>query len=111
MKRLILMLVLISAGFVGSARDKETRQERIRRWKNDMEAFQQRQMKSMAVYDVADSLKGASARNALENAGFVLEADAVTFMEYLMLPRLSSVISTPETVPSTVTPPTPLGPE
>lgn len=79
MKRLILMLVLISAGFVGSARDKETRQERIRRWKNDMEAFQQRQMKSMAVYDVADSLKGASARHALENAGFVLEADAVTF--------------------------------
>lgn len=79
MKRLILMLVLISAGLVGSARNKETRQERITRWKNDMEAFRQGQMKSMAVYDVADSLKGEQARIAMANAGFVLEADAVTF--------------------------------
>ena len=79
MKRLILMLVLISAGFVGSARDKETRQERIRRWKNDMEAFQQRRMKSMAIYDVADSLEGRMAEEAVRGADFVLEADAVTF--------------------------------
>ena len=51
MKRLILMLALVSVGFIGSAQKKETRQERVERWKNDMEAFQQRRMKSMAIYD------------------------------------------------------------
>lgn len=79
MRRLILMLILVSVGFIGSAQRKETRQERIDRWKNDMEAFQQRRMKSMAVYDVADSLSGAIAEKAVQSAAFVLEADAVTF--------------------------------
>lgn len=78
MKRLILMLILISAGFVGSAQNKETRQERIERWKSDMEAFRQGQMKSMAVA-VTDSLAGQQAALSLEQAAFVLEADAVTF--------------------------------
>lgn len=72
------MLILISAGFVGSAQNKETRQERIERWKSDMEAFRQGQMKSMAVA-VTDSLAGQQAALSLEQAAFVLEADAVTF--------------------------------
>lgn len=79
MKRLILMLALVSVGFIGSAQKKETRQERVERWKNDMEVFQQRRMKSMAIYDVADSLEGRMAEEAVRGADFVLEADAVTF--------------------------------
>lgn len=72
------MLILISAGFVGSAQNKETRQERIERWKSDMETFKQGQMKSMAVA-VTDSLAGEQAALSLQQATFVLEADAVTF--------------------------------
>lgn len=71
------MLILISAGFVGSAQNKETRQERIERWKSDMETFRQGQMKSMAA--VSDSLAGQQAALSLQQAAFVLEADAVTF--------------------------------
>ena len=79
------MLILVSVGVIGSARDqnrdrnKETRQERIERWKNDMEAFRQGRMKSLQAYEAADSLQGALASAALGNLSFVLEADAVTF--------------------------------
>ena len=73
------MLALLSAGFIGSAQNKETRQERIERWKSDMAAFKARQAKDTKVYDVTDSIAGLQAGDAIKNASFVLEADAVTF--------------------------------
>lgn len=73
------MLALLSAGFIGSAQNKETRQERIERWKSDMAAFKARQTKDTKVYDVTDSIAGLQAGDAIKNASFVLEADAVTF--------------------------------
>ena len=73
------MLALLSAGFIGSAQNKETRQERIERWKSDMAAFKARQTKDTKVYDVTDSIAGLQAGDAINNASFVLEADAVTF--------------------------------
>ena len=73
------MLALLSAGFIGSAQNKETRQERIERWKSDMAAFKARQTNDTKVYDVTDSIAGLQAGDAIKNASFVLEADAVTF--------------------------------
>lgn len=73
------MLALLSAGFIGSAQNKETRQERIERWKSDMAAFKARQAKDTKVHDVTDSIAGLQAGDAIKNASFVLEADAVTF--------------------------------
>lgn len=74
-----MMLAVLSAGFIGSAQDKETRQERIQRWKDDMAAFKAGQARDTRVYDAADSIAGLQAGKALKNASFVLEADAVTF--------------------------------
>ena len=73
------MLAVLSAGFIGSAQDKETRQERIQRWKDDMAAFKAGQARDTRVYDAADSIAGLQAGEAMKNASFVLEADAVTF--------------------------------
>ena len=73
------MLVLISVGFIGSAQKKETRQERIDRWKNDMAAFQARREQGLKAYDMADSIESRISQAAVMDASFVLEADAVTF--------------------------------
>ena len=42
MRRFISMLIFLSVCLAGAAQDKTTLQERIDRWKNDMEEFQQR---------------------------------------------------------------------
>ena len=79
MRRFISMLIFLSVCLAGAAQDKTTLQERIDRWKNDMEEFQQRRAPERQAEAVADTLLWQQARNAVKESSFVVEADAITF--------------------------------
>lgn len=61
------------------AQNKTALQERIDRWKNDMEEFQKRSSEDVGREALIDSLSWFSADKSLEQRSFVVEADAVSF--------------------------------
>lgn len=80
MKRVILILMLASVAWVsGSAQNKMTRQERMDRWKDYMNEFNEGRSGDVKKAAVMDTLVWLQAVQALNDSSFVLEADAVTF--------------------------------
>lgn len=55
------------------------RQQRMEEWKRDMAAFNREQAKDHALVSLVDSMAGVQALAAIDQLGFVLEADYVTF--------------------------------
>lgn len=55
------------------------RQKKMDEWKHDMDSFNRRYRKDDELASFVDSIAGVQAQAALENMGFVLEADYVTF--------------------------------
>lgn len=79
MKKIMFILMLISVWVSGSAQNKETLQERIDRWKNDMAEFNEGRRGVEQKQAVLDTLAWLQADQALRDSSFVVEADAVTF--------------------------------
>ena len=75
----MFILMLISVWVSGSAQNKETLQERIGRWKNDMAEFNSGRKVVEQEQSVLDTLSWLQAEQALKDSSFVIEADAVTF--------------------------------
>lgn len=75
----MFILMLISVWVSGSAQNKETLQERIDRWKNDMAEFNEGRRGVEQKQAVLDTLAWLQADQALRDSSFVVEADAVTF--------------------------------
>lgn len=71
--------MLISVWVSGSAQDKETRKERIERWKNDMAEFNAARRGIEEEQSAIDTITWLQAQQAVSDSSFVLEADAVTF--------------------------------
>ena len=59
--------------------EQTTLQERIDRWKSDMEEFQQRRAPERKAQRILDTLSWKQAGAAVDKRSFVIEADAVTF--------------------------------
>ena len=76
---MFVLLMLISVWVSGSAQNKETLQERIGRWKNDMAEFNAGRKVVEQEQSVLDTLSWLQAEQALKDSSFVIEADAVTF--------------------------------
>ena len=70
---------MLSAGLAVVAQNKTTLQERIDRWKSDMEEFQQRRAPERKAQRILDTLSWKQAGAAVDKRLFVIEADAVTF--------------------------------
>ena len=70
---------MLSAGLAVVAQNKTTLQERIDRWKSDMEEFQQRRAPERKAQRILDTLSWKQAGAAVDKRSFVIEADAVTF--------------------------------
>ena len=79
MKKMLILLALVSACFSGMAQDRETLKERIERWKSDMEEFNQGRSGVEKRQAAIDTLSWLQAQSALKDSSFVVEADAVTF--------------------------------
>lgn len=80
MKRFIsIIAIMLSAGLAVVAQNKTTLQERIDRWKSDMEEFQQRRTPERKAQRILDTLSWKQAGAAVDKRSFVIEADAVTF--------------------------------
>ncbi len=80
MKRFIsIIAIMLSAGLAVVAQNKTTLQERIDRWKSDMEEFQQRRAPERKAQRILDTLSWKQAGAAVDKRSFVIEADAVTF--------------------------------
>ena len=80
MKRFIsIIAIMLSAGLAVVAQNKTTLQERIDRWKSDMEEFQQRRAPERKAQRILDTLSWKQAGAAVDKRLFVIEADAVTF--------------------------------
>lgn len=80
MKRLISIIAIgLSVCMAGMAQSKTTLQERIDRWKNDMEEFRQRSASDRAEEKILDTLAWRHAGAAVSGKSFVVEADAITF--------------------------------
>ncbi len=79
MKKFLIVLAFVSVWVTGSAQNKETRQERIERWKNDMAEFNARRSGDVEKEELLDTLTWLQAQKAVEDSSFVVEADAVTF--------------------------------
>lgn len=80
MKRFIsIIAIMLSAGLAVVAQNKTTLQERIDRWKSDMEEFQQRRAPERKAQRILDTLSWEQAGAAVDKRSFVIEADAVTF--------------------------------
>ena len=79
MKKMLILLALVSACFSGMAQDRETVKERIERWKSDMEEFNQGRSGVEKRQAAIDTLSWLQAQSALKDSSFVVEADAVTF--------------------------------
>lgn len=79
MKKFLFILMLISVWVSGSAQDKETRKERIERWKNDMAEFNAARRGIEEEQSAIDTVTWLQAQQAVSDSSFVLEADAVTF--------------------------------
>lgn len=70
---------MLSAGLAVVAQNKTTLQERIDRWKSDMEEFQQRRAPERKAQRILDTLSWKQTGAAVDKRSFVIEADAVTF--------------------------------
>ena len=80
MKRFIsIIAIMLSAGLAVVAQNKTTLQERIDRWKSDMEEFQQRRATERKAQRILDTLSWKQTGAAVDKRSFVIEADAVTF--------------------------------
>ncbi len=79
MKKMLILLALVSACFSGMAQDRETLKERIERWKSDMEEFNQGRSGVEKRQAAIDTLSWLQAQSAMKDSSFVVEADAVTF--------------------------------
>ncbi len=80
MKRFIsIIAIMLSAGLAVVAQNKTTLQERIDRWKSDMEEFQQRRAPERKAQRILDTLSWKQTGAAVDKRSFVIEADAVTF--------------------------------
>lgn len=79
MKKMLILLALVSVCFSGMAQDRETLKERIERWKSDMEEFNQGRSGVEKRQAAIDTLSWLQAQSALKDSSFVVEADAVTF--------------------------------
>ena len=71
--------MLVSVWVSGSAQNKETLQERIERWKNDMAEFNASRKDIEEEQSAIDTLTWMQAQQAVNDSSFVVEADAVTF--------------------------------
>ncbi len=76
-----ILAILLSAGLTAVAQDKTTLQQRIDRWKDYMEEFNQRQEPDRQAAKILDSLLWNQAGNSVAKKSFVIEADAVTFKD------------------------------
>lgn len=79
MKKFMFLLILMSVWVSGSAQNKETLQERIERWKNDMAEFNASRKDIEEEQSAIDTLTWMQAQQAVNDSSFVVEADAVTF--------------------------------
>ena len=86
MKRVLLTLMVIIAGFSVNALDinaqntaASRRQQEMEKWKNEMAEFKARNQQRHEINALVDSIAGVQAAVAVQNRDFVLEADQVTF--------------------------------